>query len=92
MLNADINTLRQRASQFAKEYADASYEIGEAQSFIIGLCNIFGLSHRLAVSFEKRVKKTKGSRRIDGFFPSLLLIEMKAVLSINRRVSKPAFI
>jgi hypothetical protein len=30
MLNADINILRQRASQFTKEYADASYKIGEA--------------------------------------------------------------
>lgn len=78
MINADINTLRQRATKFAKEYADAHYEIGEAQSFIIGLCQVFGLNHRRAVSFEKRVKKTKGSGRIDGFFPSLLLIEMKS--------------
>ena len=37
MITADIQTLRQRATKFAKDYADAYYEMGEAQSFIIDL-------------------------------------------------------
>lgn len=75
----NLTTLRNRATKFAKEFATARYEMGEAQSFIIGLCEIFGLNHRRAVQFESRVKKLNGKRgRIDGFFPSLLLIEMKS--------------
>jgi hypothetical protein len=37
------------------------------------------LNHRRAVRFEERVKKLGGKRgRIDGFFPGLLLVEMKS--------------
>jgi hypothetical protein len=79
MTTLNIESLRKRAAKFAKEYANANYEMGEAQSFIIDLCTVFGLNHRRAVQFESRVKKVSGSRgRIDGFFPSLLLIEMKS--------------
>jgi hypothetical protein len=75
----NIQTLRQRATKFAKDYETAHYEMGEAQSFIIDFCKIFDLNHRRAVSFEKRVKKLGNKQgRIDGFFPSLLLIEMKS--------------
>jgi type I restriction-modification system DNA methylase subunit len=74
-----IETLRNNAVKFAKEFADSTYEMGEAQDFIRGLCAIFGLSHRRFVSFEKRVKKLGGKQgRIDGFIPGLLLIEMKS--------------
>ncbi|MDO9214593.1 MAG: hypothetical protein Q7U23_12255 [Methylococcales bacterium] len=74
-----IETLRNNAAKFAKEFADSTYEMGEAQDFTRGLCAIFGLNHRRFVSFEKRVKKLGGKQgRIDGFIPSLLLIEMKS--------------
>ncbi|MCX7067149.1 MAG: hypothetical protein NTW85_05600 [Methylococcales bacterium] len=74
-----IETLRNNATKFAKEFADSTYEMGEAQDFIRGLCAIFGLNHRRFVSFEKRVKKLGNKQgRIDGFIPSLLLIEMKS--------------
>jgi|WetSurSiteA1Bulk_404760.scaffolds.fasta_scaffold00039_20 type I restriction-modification system DNA methylase subunit len=79
MITININTLRQRAAKFAKAFAKSNYEMGEAQNFIRGLCEVFGLNHLRAVSFEMRVKKLSGKRgRIDGFFPSLLLIEMKS--------------
>ena|GEM_PF-6000938 len=53
--------------------------MGEAQNFIRGLCQVFGLSHRRAVRFEERVAKLGGKRgRIDGFLPGLLLVEMKS--------------
>lgn len=77
MLTPEI--LRKNAAKFAKEFANAHYEMGEAQDFIRGLCKIFGLSHRRFVSFEKRVKKLANQYgRIDGFIPGLLLIEMKS--------------
>jgi len=73
-----IETLRKRAAKFAKNYADAVYEMGEAQNFIRDLCEIFNLNYRCSVRFEERIKKLKGSGRIDAFFPSLLLVEMKS--------------
>ena len=76
-LNSD--TLRKRAAAFAKDFSKATYEMGEAQNFIRGLCHVFDLNHRRAVRFEERVKKLGGKRgRIDGFFPGLLLVEMKS--------------
>ncbi|MDD1611116.1 MAG: hypothetical protein LUO95_11145, partial [Methylococcaceae bacterium] len=74
-----IETLRNNAAKFAKEFVDSTYEMGDAQDFMRGLCAIFGLNHRRFVSFEKRVKKLGGKQgRIDGFIPSLLLVEMKS--------------
>ena len=52
----NIQTLRQRATKFAKEYANTHYEIGEAQSFIIDFYKIFDLTHCRAVSFESALK------------------------------------
>ena len=73
------NTLRKRAAAFAKDFSKSIYEMGEAQDFIRGLCHIFDLNHRRAVRFEERVKKLGGKHgRIDGFFPGLLLVEMKS--------------
>jgi hypothetical protein len=74
-----IEAIRKRAAKFALEFSDAHYEAGQAQSFIRGLCEVFDLPYLKAVSFEHRVKKLGGARgRIDGFFPGLLLIEMKS--------------
>jgi hypothetical protein len=68
-----------RAYRLMKDYADASYEMGQAQDFIRDLCEVFGFSHKRLVSFEQRVKKLGGARgRIDGFYPGKLLIEMKS--------------
>ena len=71
--------IRHRAHHFSKEFANAHYELGEAQNFIRGLCDVFGFSNKRLVSFEQRVKKLDGRRgRIDGFYPGKLLIEMKS--------------
>ena len=43
-----------RAHGFVKDYADARYEMGEAQNFIRGLCDVFGFSNKRLVSFERR--------------------------------------
>lgn len=73
-----IETLRKNATKFAKDFTTASYEMGQAQSFIIELCKVFDLDYIRAVRFEDRVKKAKGKGRIDAFFPGLLLVEMKS--------------
>ena len=71
--------VRSRAYRFMKEFADADYEMGQAQDFIREMCEVFGFSHKRLVSFEQRVKKLGGrSGRIDGFYPGKLLIEMKS--------------
>ena len=68
-----------RAYALAKDYASASYEMGQAQNFIRDLCEVFGFSAKRLVSFEQRVKKASGSSgRMDGFYPGKLLIEMKS--------------
>ena len=48
-LNSD--TLRKRAAAFAKDFSKATYEMGEAQNFILGLCYVFDLNYRRAVRF-----------------------------------------
>jgi|WetSurMetagenome_2_1015567.scaffolds.fasta_scaffold10215_3 hypothetical protein len=75
----NIELLRQRATKFAKTFETARSEISDGQNFIRDFCDIFGLNYRRAVSFEKKIKKLNNKRgRIDGFFPSLLLVEMKS--------------
>lgn len=74
-----IDTQRDRAAKFAKQFETASYEMGQAQRFVTDFCEIFGIDHRRLLDFETRVKKLKGKRgRIDAFIPSLLLVEMKS--------------
>jgi type I restriction-modification system DNA methylase subunit len=76
----NLDILRQRATAFAKTYANAHYEMGQAQRFVISFCEIFGINHYRLLNFETRVKKLSGRYgRIDAFIPSLLLIEMKSL-------------
>jgi type I restriction-modification system DNA methylase subunit len=72
--------LNDRAEAFCKEFADASYESGQAQNFVRELCGVYGLNYLRSVDFERRVTKGGGVgiNRIDGFFPGLLLVEMKS--------------
>ncbi len=72
--------LNDRAEAFSKEFADASYEMGQGQNFVRELCGVYGLNYLRSVDFERRVAKDSGigNLRIDGFFPGLLLVEMKS--------------
>ncbi len=72
--------LNNRAEAFSKQFADARYEMGEAQNFIRELCGVYGLNYLRSVDFEHRIRKASGTgiNRIDGFFPGLLLVEMKS--------------
>ena len=72
--------LNDRAEAFSKEFADANYEMGQGQNFVRELCGVYGLNYLRSVDFERRVAKDSGigNLRIDGFFPGLLLVEMKS--------------
>ena len=72
--------LNNRAEAFSKQFAKATYEMGEAQNFIRELCGVYGLNYLRSVDFERRIQKStgRGINRIDGFFPGQLLIEMKS--------------
>ena len=72
--------LNNRAEAFSKQFAKATYEMGEAQNFIRELCGVYGLNYLRSVDFERRIQKASGTgiNRIDGFFPGLLLVEMKS--------------
>jgi hypothetical protein len=75
----DIDALRKRADWFSKEFENAKYEMGQAQNFMRGLCDVYGISPYRAAIFEDRVAKDGGGiNRIDGLFPGLLLVEMKS--------------
>ncbi len=76
-LQDDLNN---RAETFSKQFASASYEMGQAQNFIRELCAVYGLNYLRSVDFERRIQKAsgRGINRIDGFFPGLLLVEMKS--------------
>lgn len=77
---AQHDALNDRAEAFSKQFADATYELGQAQNFIRELCGVYELNYLRSVDFERRIHKEsgKGVRRIDGFFPGLLLVEMKS--------------
>jgi SPP1 gp7 family putative phage head morphogenesis protein len=46
MTTISIDTQRDRAAKFAKQFETASYEMGQAQRFVTDFCEIFGIDHR----------------------------------------------
>ncbi len=80
------NEIRVRAAQFSKDWADASYEKGETQSFYNDLFEVFGVKRRRVAVYEKQVKKLNDKQGfIDLFWPSVLLVEQK---SAGRNLTK----
>lgn len=79
-MTLDLQTLQHNAEQFIRDCEPLHYEMGHAQKFIASLCKVYGLDAHFAVQYEHRVRKAdlKGINRIDGFFPGLLMIEMKS--------------
>jgi hypothetical protein len=73
------NEIRKRAIEFSQEFADATRENAETQSFYNAFFDVFGISRRRVASFEEPVKKLGDKRgRIDLFWKGLLLIEQKS--------------
>jgi hypothetical protein len=74
-----FKSLHDRADAFSKIAVDFKYEMKEAQKFITGLCEVYGISIYYAPSYEEHVKKEGGGiKRIDALFKGLLLVEMKS--------------
>jgi hypothetical protein len=73
------NEIRARAARFADEWASATYEKGEAQSFYNDFFDVFGVQRRKVASFEEPVKKLGGKHGfIDLFWKGVLLVEHKS--------------
>jgi hypothetical protein len=73
------NEIRAPAARFADEWAGASYEKGEAQSFYNDFFDVFGVQRRKVASFEEPVKKLCGQHGfIDLFWKGVLLVEHKS--------------
>ena len=73
------NEVRARAAKFAKEWADATYEKGETQSFYNAFFRAFGVQRRSVARYETHVAKLDNrSGFIDLFWPGVLLVEQKS--------------
>ena len=73
------NEIRTRAAAFAREWAAASYEKGETQSFYNDFFQIFGVKRRTVARYEEHVKKLDDrSGFIDLFWPDVLVVEQKS--------------
>ena len=73
------NEIRTRAAVFAREWAAASYEKGETQSFYNDFFQIFGAKRRTVARYEEHVKKLDDrSGFIDLFWPGVLVVEQKS--------------
>ena len=51
------NEIRTRAADFVREWADATYEKGETQSFYNEFFEIFGNRRRDVAQYEERVQR-----------------------------------
>ncbi len=71
--------LRTRAERFSREWADASREAADAQSFWNDFFQVFDVSRRRVATFEEPVRML-GNRRgsIDLFWPGVLIVEHKS--------------
>lgn len=77
------NEIRDRALAFSREWADASSERAESQSFWNAFFHVFGIERRRVAIFERQVEMSRAGRRlkngrIDAFWKSVLLIESKS--------------
>ena len=60
------NEIRARAADFAREWADATYEKGETQSFYNEFFDIFGVRRRTVARYEEHVRATGQHLRFHG--------------------------
>ena len=73
------NILRQRAEIFAKDYADTTYEKGEAHTFYDRFFSMFDRDRRDMVLFERKANNLSGNPRfIDLLWSGVLLAEHKS--------------
>ena len=87
------NQIRPAAAAFAREWADASKENAEAQTFWNEFFAAFGVKRRSVAAFEEPVKDLAGGSggRIDLFWPGTLLAEHKSRGKDLGRATSQAF-
>lgn len=56
-MRLSFNEIRTRAANFARTYADATYEKGETQTFYNDFFAIFGVERRSVARYEEHVRK-----------------------------------
>ena len=73
------NEIRQNAIAFSRDWAGATREDAEAQTFWNEFFAVFGIRRRLVASFEEPVRNLAGNwSAIDLFWPGTLLVEHKS--------------
>ncbi|MFA6402511.1 MAG: DNA methyltransferase [Salinivirgaceae bacterium] len=73
------NEIKDRALNFAKEWAGTSNEEANAKPFLVEFFNVFGISSKRVGTFEHRVKKLDDKEGyIDLLWKGTILIEMKS--------------
>ena len=78
-MNISWNEVRGRALVFSREWASATAEEPDKQTFWNDLFNVFGVPRRSVAVFEHAVARTGGSYGyIDLFWPGMLLAEHKS--------------
>ncbi len=79
MPNISWNEIRHRALLFSREWANATSESADKQTFWNEFFNIFGISRKIVATFETPVKRRTGSTGfIDLLWPGKILIEHKS--------------
>ncbi len=82
-VTVNFNTLRQRASQFAKDFEGVTSEKERDQDFMRGFCKIFGINPN-RIDWQYKVKeidkagKKSTTTFIDGVLRGMMLMEMKS--------------
>ena len=73
------NEVRARAQVFSRDWAGASREKGETQSFYNDFFGVFGVRRRSVARYEEHVKKLDDRAGfIDLFWPGVLIVEQKS--------------
>ncbi|KOR29420.1 hypothetical protein TI04_08670, partial [Achromatium sp. WMS2] len=73
------NEIKDRAFNFARDWAEAKAEIADAKSFLDAFFEVFGVPRRRVATFETKVAKAEGrDGRIDLLWKGILLVEMKS--------------
>jgi len=86
------NEIRQNAIRFARDWAGATSESAEKQTFWNEFFQVFGIRRRTVASFEEPVKGISGDYgRIDLFWRGMLLVEHKSLGNDLGKAESQAF-
>lgn len=79
-MSLSFRDIKNNAHRFIKDHQESIKENAESQSFLNDFFAIFGINRKRVASFELPVKvnQTSGTKRIDLFWPGVLLVEMKS--------------